>query len=234
MKSIKDLLAPAQPSMRDISTNTSTPNTDIDQNAKVINHTFNELMMIKTGWRAMFPSINAKTDGEKLKKAMGKLKQQFMKGFIENDINSIEQIDFGLKRARADDNPFFPSVGEFISWCQPDLADLGLPTAFEAWRIVSNIYSIHDIDWTKVSPAVHEAGKRCNFGDIKRGTISEKQFSTIYKAVCEEVFKGVKFEVPVYVTEMRLGYDAKGSRTTTEQNHSARDLAMAAMKGFKL
>jgi len=230
MKNINDLLPSTTTLRRDISTNTSSPNTDIDQNAKVINHTFNELMMIKTGWRAMFPSINAKTEGEKLKKAMGKLKQQYMKGFIENDINSIEQIDFGLKRARADDNPFFPSVGEFISWCQPDLADLGLPTAFEAWRVVSNIYSIHDIDWNKVSPAVHEAGKRCNFGDIKRGAISEKQFSAIYKTVCEEVFKGTTFEVPVYVTEMRLGYDKKGSRTTTNENMSARDRAMQAMK----
>jgi len=225
MKNINDLLPSTTTVRRDISTNTSTPNTDIDQSAKVINHTFNELMMIKTGWRAMFPSINAKNDGEKLKKAMGKLKQQFMKGFIENNINTLEQIEFGLTKARADDNPFFPSVGEFIHWCQPDLSDFGLPTAFEAWRVVSNIYSIHDINWKKTHVAVHEAGKRCNFGDIKRGSISEKQFCTVYKSVCEEVFQGVKFELPDYgnyETDNRLTVDAKKKkRTKTESNKSA-------------
>ena len=182
----------------------------------------------------MFPSINAKTEGEKLRKAMGGLKQQYIKGFIENDINTLEQIEFGLARARANKDDFFPSVGKFISWCQPDLSDFGLPTAFEAWRVISNIYSIHDVNWKKTHVAVHEAGKRCNFGDIKRGAISEKQFGAVYKTVCEEVFQGIKFELPDYgnyETENRLTVDAKmKKRTKTQQNISARDKAMEGLK----
>ena len=230
MKNINQLLPSTSSVKANISVETKTSTELENKCAMIVNELFNALMVIKPAWRAMFPSINAKTEPDRLRKAMALMKKQFLKGLVENDISTIEQLEFGLKKARADKDPFFPGVGEFISWCQPDLADLGLPTAFEAWRIVSNIYSIHDIDWTKVSPAVHEAGKRCNFGDIKRGTISEKQFSTIYKAVCDEVFKGVKFEVPVYVTEMRIGYDSKGSKTATESNKSAAEAFKASMK----
>ena len=231
MKNINQLLPSTSSVKANISVETKTSTKTEEQCAIIVNRLFDSLMMIKTGWRAMFPSINAKTEPDKLRKAMQLMKKQFLKGLIENEITTLEQLEFGLKKARADDNPFFPSVGEFIKWCKPDLADFGLPTAFEAWRIVSNIYSIHDIDWSKTSPAVHEAGKRCNFGDIKRGVISEKQFSTIYKDVCDEIIKGAVFEKPVYATENRLGHDHKmKTRTKTESNNAANAKAMAGLK----
>ncbi len=235
MKNINELLPTVNDFKRDISVIKETGTDAEGRAANVVNHLFNELMMIKTGWRAMFPSINAKTEPDKLKKAMAKLKQQFLKGLIENDISTIAQLEIGLKRARADNQDFFPSVGKFIDWCQPDLADMGLPTAFDAWRVISNIYSIHDVNWSKVHLAVHEAGKRCNFGDIKRGAVSEKQFCAVYKTVCDEVFKGATFELPGYgnyETKNRLTVDAKKEkRTKTEQNKSAAAKAMQGM-GF--
>lgn len=231
MKNINELLPTTANFKRDISV-VEESSTELEEKcAEVVNQLFNELMMIKTGWRAMFPSIDS-ADGRK--KAMAKLKQQFLKGLIENNISTIEQLEIGLKRARADNQDFFPSVGKFIGWCQPDLKEMGMPTAFEAWRIVSNIYSIHDVNWSKVHMAVHEAGKRSNFGDIKRGAISEKQFCSIYATVCAEVVQGESFTQPDYgnyETKNRLTVDAKKKpRTTTTENMSARDKAMQGMK----
>ncbi len=234
MKNINELLPTTADFKHDISVVKETDTEIEERAANVVNHLFNELMMIKTGWRAMFPSINAKTEPDKLKKAMAKLKQQFLKGLIENDISTIAQLEIGLKRARADNQDFFPSVGKFVDWCQPDLSAMGLPTAFDAWRIISNVYSIHDVNWSKVHLAVHEAGKRCSFGDIKRGAVSEKQFCAVYKTVCDEVFKGTTFELPGYgnyETKNRLTVDAKKEkRTKTESNKSA---AAKAREGFQ-
>lgn len=231
MKNINQLLPSTSSVKANISVETKTSTELEEKCGMIVNELFNQLMAIKTGWRATFPSINAKTEPDKLRKAMVLLKKQYLKGLIENNISTIQQLEFGLKKARAEKGDFFPSVGKFISWCQPDLADFGIPTAFEAWRIVSNIYSIHDIDWNKTHVAVHEAGKRCNFGDIKRGSISEKQFCSIYATVCQEFIQGEVFETPVYATENRLTQDHKmKSRTKTESNNSAHAKAMAGLK----
>ena len=45
-------------------------------------------------------------------------KAEFVKGFYENGICSVDLIKRGLKEARASQSPFIPSVGQFIGWCK--------------------------------------------------------------------------------------------------------------------
>ena len=227
MKNINDLLPSTTPLKTSVSVENKTNTIAQEQSASIVNGLFNELMMIKTGWRAMFPSIK---EPEQLKRAMGKLKIQFMKGFIENNISTDQQIQYGLAKARSDDNPFFPSVGEFISWCQPDLKEYGLPSAYDAWReVTAHCHEYIDYPW-KIQ-AMYEAGRRCGFYEIKRGSISEKQFSDVYKKVCEEVMSGAVFEMPVHETKNRLGSDhSMKTRTKTTENLSAHEKAMKELR----
>lgn len=45
-------------------------------------------------------------------------KKQWVLGFVENKINTMTQIQAGMRQLRAKPNGFVPSVGEFISWCK--------------------------------------------------------------------------------------------------------------------
>lgn len=45
-------------------------------------------------------------------------KRQWVAAFVENGITSKQQLSAGMKRARASGSPFWPSPGQFISWCR--------------------------------------------------------------------------------------------------------------------
>ena len=56
-------------------------------------------------------------------------KQQWILGFAENGITTVEQVKQGMKALRAKEDDFVPSVGKFIGWCKVvDYTQLGLPT----------------------------------------------------------------------------------------------------------
>lgn len=57
-------------------------------------------------------------------------KRQWILGFAENGIRTLNQVRNGMKELRAKDDDFVPSIGKFISWCKNgnDYAHLGLPT----------------------------------------------------------------------------------------------------------
>ncbi|HEM8300831.1 TPA: DNA replication protein [Providencia stuartii] len=63
-------------------------------------------------------------------------KRQWIAAFAENGITTREQLQNGMRHARASDNPFWPAVGQFIKWCkQEDFTQLGLPTETELYDV---------------------------------------------------------------------------------------------------
>ncbi|MGF7537091.1 replication protein P [Providencia rettgeri] len=63
-------------------------------------------------------------------------KRQWIAAFAENGITTREQLQNGMRHARASDNPFWPAVGQFIRWCkQEDFTQLGLPTEAELYEV---------------------------------------------------------------------------------------------------
>ncbi|WP_322958139.1 replication protein P [Providencia huashanensis] len=63
-------------------------------------------------------------------------KRQWIAAFAENGITTREQLQNGMRHARASDNPFWPAVGQFIKWCkQEDYTALGLPTETELYEV---------------------------------------------------------------------------------------------------
>lgn len=63
-------------------------------------------------------------------------KRQWIAAFAENGITTREQLQNGMRHARASENPFWPAVGQFIKWCkQEDFTQLGLPTETELYEV---------------------------------------------------------------------------------------------------
>lgn len=61
-------------------------------------------------------------------KQVATAKQQWILGFAENHIRTIDQVRQGMKALRAKEDDFVPSVGKFIGWCKRiDFEELGLP-----------------------------------------------------------------------------------------------------------
>ncbi|EOG5455992.1 replication protein P [Cronobacter turicensis] len=66
-------------------------------------------------------------------------KQQWILAFAENGISTREQLAAGMKRARVSHSPFWPSPGQFISWCREgEFKQLGLPSPDELVAMVYN------------------------------------------------------------------------------------------------
>ena len=86
----------------------------VSENAKhVIDDLFNELKSCYPAWRQ---ALNTEA-------AWNNAKKTWTKAFIENNISNKRQVETGMTAARKGDNPFWPSVGQFISWCDGPLID---------------------------------------------------------------------------------------------------------------
>lgn len=80
----------------------------VSDNAKsVIDNLFDELKSCYPAWKQAFGN----------QETWLAAKRTWTKAFIENNISTTEQVITGLKEARKGDNPFWPSVGQFIKWC---------------------------------------------------------------------------------------------------------------------
>jgi hypothetical protein len=190
--------------------------------ASLVNSLFKSLQAAYPGWRAAFK------DDEALRLA----KLTWVKAFMENGINTPEQIQLGMTKARRDESDFFPSVGKFMKWCNPTPKDIGLPSAEEAYKEAAYKHkSPSKKPWSH--PAVYQAGK--DTGWFFLGTSSEKEsfpkFKRAYASICERVMNGETFSLPKANSTM-LEYHHNGKRVDTEQNKKAASDALSELKGL--
>ena len=76
-------------------------------------------------------------------------KQQWILGFAENGITTVEQVKQGMKALRAKEDDFVPSVGKFIGWCKViDYEALGLPSLEQLLKRLNHFaaYGFEDAD----------------------------------------------------------------------------------------
>ncbi|HCR3455462.1 TPA: DNA replication protein [Proteus mirabilis] len=78
-------------------------------------------------------------------------KRQWIAAFAENGITTREQLQNGMRHARASDNPFWPAVGQFIKWCkEEDYVALGLPDEdqlYELYREYCKMRGWREMKW---------------------------------------------------------------------------------------
>lgn len=75
-------------------------------------------------------------------------KKQWVLGLSENQINTMEQVQAGMRQLRAKPNGFVPSVGEFISWCRGnEYHAYGLP---EPSEVLGRLEAFKDRDFKPI------------------------------------------------------------------------------------
>lgn len=123
-----------------------------------------------------------------------------MKGLIENKITADYQIESGLKKARAHNSPFLPSIGQFIEWCKS--AQIQKYPSFETAyaEIIQYIAkSKHDRSQFDLSDFVHHTIIHnmdfYNFQNLPIERLSH-EFKIAYRATEIEILNGKALRVP--------------------------------------
>ena len=171
--------------------------------AEVVNSLFKELQAIFPAWKQAWP-----TD-----EALAAAKRSWIKAFVAAEINSLEQIRYGLLNCRQFGGDFAPSVGKFIKWCQPTPEMLGIPSHDKAFReALENAHPSRAGSRTWSHPAVRHAALQCelhNLGD----QISErasKLFDRAYDITIRLLVQGKPLE------DIAVGIGHDGQKTELE------------------
>ncbi|XXE61115.1 Replication protein P [Pseudomonas sp. R1-18] len=151
--------------------------------AQVVNTLFRELRAIFPAWKQAWP------DDDTLKAA----KRSWIKAFMAQGINQIEQIRYGIENCRKLQKPFAPSAGEFIALCQPTPEMLGIPSHDAAYaEAVANAHPcmVGSRQWSH--QAVYHAASQSGFHALSRLSTdaSRKLFDRNYDITIRMVLDG--------------------------------------------
>ncbi|MDA3979552.1 replication protein P [Gallibacterium sp. AGMB14963] len=90
--------------------------------AKFVDRLFIRLKAIFPAWKSAFDSEESYQEAKRL----------WLEALVNNGVTTAAQFKRGIAQAERKDVPFFPSVGQFIAWCNTEnYAELGLPTPDE-------------------------------------------------------------------------------------------------------
>lgn len=79
------------------------------QSMAVVNYVFKKLKAIFPAWSNAIRTEEMEIDA----------KREWLTGLVESGVTTNEKLSKGFVEARKCENPFFPSCGQFIQWCQP-------------------------------------------------------------------------------------------------------------------
>ncbi|NJI87149.1 replication protein P [Shewanella sp. Iso12] len=153
----------------------------LQEAAGIINKLFAELQACFPAWKHSFPGQHD----------IAAAKRSWARGLVEAGISSEQQLQWGLRKARQAESPFWPSLGQFVKWCQPDPAEFGLPTPEAAFKEASRNSHPASADCKWTHPAVYvaarEAGKfeLANLPRDKSWPLFERAYSITVRRVLE-------------------------------------------------
>jgi hypothetical protein len=153
------------------------------QAVSIVNNLFNDLKGICTAWKQTFsdPTIEQSA------------KKQWAQAFIENGIVNQHQIDIGMVKARRLSKPWFPSSGEFIAWCKPNLEDYGLMPAERALRsVIDGQKSSHPVLFVTAQVTGSWALKNMSHKDLL------PLFTRNYEVACRRFIDGEDLSVEIH------------------------------------
>lgn len=107
-------------------------------------------------------------------------KQQWIAAFSENGIRTREQLSAGMQKARSSQSPFWPSPGQFISWCREGSGALGVSVddiMGEYWRwrkLVFRYPTSEQFPWRDKNPLYYHVCLELRRRGME-GQLSEKE-----------------------------------------------------------
>ena len=125
---------------------------------------------------------------------------------MEQGINSLEMIEAGLRRARASESDFLPSVGKFASWCREEMAvSCGLPESRKAFSDLNRIMTPRNAnrDWSVAHPAVYWAFLRLDWYLVSSRPEKDQYaaFEEVWREAKKMALSGFKFPDPPAMIE---------------------------------
>ncbi|HFH5379052.1 TPA: replication protein P [Salmonella enterica] len=129
-------------------------------------------------------------------------KQQWIAAFSENGIRTRKQLSAGMQKARSSQSPFWPSPGQFISWCREGSGALGVSVddiMGEYWRwrkLVFRYPTSEQFPWRDKNPLYYHVCLELR----RRGTegqLSEKELHWAAGDILHEWEKRVLAGKPV-------------------------------------
>ncbi|WP_429186967.1 replication protein P [Aeromonas veronii] len=175
-----------------------------DHDSQMVSLLFEQLKIVFPAWRHAFPSDDSQ------RRALA----EWTRALVDADCTSREQLQLGMRVAREQEIPFFPSTGMFIKWCQITPEALGLPTVDQALADVARHRKSH--------PAVVIAARATRF---ERQTLTadeyRKVFAQAYDQVVRRVMAGEDIEAEVL----------KGLPTREQIQHNPEFYQQAGQRG---
>ncbi|WP_420939134.1 replication protein P [Aeromonas veronii] len=175
-----------------------------DHDSQMVSLLFEQLKIVFPAWRHAFPSDDSQ------RRALA----EWTRALVDADCTSREQLQLGMRVAREQEIPFFPSTGMFIKWCQITPEALGLPTVGQALADVARHRKSH--------PAVVIAARATRF---ERQTLTadeyRKVFAQAYDQVVRRVMAGEDIEAEVL----------KGLPTREQIQHNPEFYQQAGQRG---
>ncbi|WP_323891627.1 replication protein P [Aeromonas veronii] len=175
-----------------------------DYDSQMVSLLFEQLKIVFPAWRHAFPSDDSQ------RRALA----EWTRALVDADCTSREQLQLGMRVAREQEIPFFPSTGMFIKWCQITPEALGLPTVDQALVDV--------VRHRKSHPAVVIAARATRF---ERQTLTadeyRKVFAQAYDQVVRRVMAGEDIEAEVL----------KGLPTREQIRHNPEFYQQAGQRG---
>lgn len=175
-----------------------------DHDSQMVSLLFEQLKIVFPAWRHAFPSDDSQ------RRALA----EWTRALVDADCTSREQLQLGMRVAREQEIPFFPSTGMFIKWCQITPEALGLPTVDQALADVARHRKSH--------PAVVIAARATRF---ERQTLTadeyRKVFAQAYDQVVRRVMVGEDIEAEVL----------KGLPTREQIQHNPEFYQQAGQRG---
>ncbi|MGL5949110.1 MAG: replication protein P [Aeromonas sp.] len=205
MKSLSDALRsmPLQDRVYTASAKPSKPSPS-PRDTQVVGALFDRLKIIFPAWRNAYPTPEAQAAAL----------QSWIKALVEAGCTRTEQISRGLQVARGREVPFFPTSGQFISWCEPTPEEMGLPSVDAALVEIRTRRFTH--------PAVQLAAKATRF---ELQTVSADEYRKVFAHAYAQLLRRAMAGEDL-TAELHKGLPAKGQAT-----HSAEFYQAAGKRG---
>lgn len=120
-------------------------------------------------------------------------KQQWVKAFAENKIDTPEKLEAGLIVARKTESSWLPAVGEFIGWCKPSAESLGLPNVKDAYK--EAVFHEPEDEWSCSLVYFSRLAIQNELRTLPK-TKSFPIFERMYNAVLERILNGEELSAP--------------------------------------
>lgn len=180
---------------------------------QVINALFRELMAIFPAWKQAWPD----------QEAVNAAKGTWTKAFMAEKITKIEQIRFGIEQCRKAGSDFAPSVGKFITLCQPTPEMLGIPALDAAFcEACRNAHPAMAGQASWSHDAVWHTAKEAGFENLNRleTSLARKLFERNYVITVRRLAEGL----PLQKMPLALPARAEGRRTPEIGNQALAEL----------